>query len=211
MLSSPLILQMPSSMKMTDEQFFEFCQMNRDLRIERNQYGEISIMPPTGSETGNRNSNIAGQLWVWSEEDGTGITFDSSAGFKLSTGAERSPDASWMKLERWNSLSAEEKQKFAPICPNFVIELRSKTDPSGSQSLMGETPKTALLHNLKPLQEKMEEYMQEPGIQLGWLIDRKNKRVYVYRPQSVECLENPDTVSGEDVLPGFVLNMSKVW
>ncbi|MGB6300481.1 MAG: Uma2 family endonuclease [Rivularia sp. (in: cyanobacteria)] len=194
MLSSPLILQMPSSMKMTDEQFFEFCQENRNLRIERNQYGEISIMPPTGSETGNRNFNIAGQLWVWSEKDGTGICFDSSAGFKLSTGAERSPDVSWMKLERWNRLSEEEKQSFAPICPDFVIELRSKSD------------------NLKPLQEKMEEYMQEPGIKLGWLIDRKNKRVYVYRPQMpMECLENPDSVSGEDVLPGFVLNMSKVW
>lgn len=194
MLSSPLILQMPSSMKMTDEQFYEFCQENRDLRIERNQYGEISIMPPTGSETGNRNFNIAGQLWVWSEKDSTGICFDSSTGFKLSTGAERSPDASWIKLERWNNLSQEEKQGFAPICPDFVIELRSRSD------------------NLKPLQEKMEEYMQEPGIQLGWLIDRKNRIVYVYRPQMpVECLENPDSVSSEDVLPGFVLNMSKVW
>ncbi|MGB3642130.1 MAG: Uma2 family endonuclease [Rivularia sp. (in: cyanobacteria)] len=193
MLSSPIVFRMPSELKMTDEQFFEFCQMNRDLRIERNQYGEISIMPPTGSETGNRNFNIALQLGNWSEKDGTGICFDSSTGFKLSTGADRSPDASWMKLERWNSLSQEEKQKFAPICPDFVIELRSASD------------------NLKPLQEKMEEYMQEPGIKLGWLIDRKNRRVYVYRPQSVECLENPDSVSGEDVLPGFVLNMSKVW
>jgi len=194
MLSSPIVFKMPSELKMTDEQFFEFCRINRDLRIERNKYGEISIMPPTGSETGNRNFNIAGQLWVWSEKDGTGICFDSSTGFKLSTGAERSPDASWMKLERWNHLSEEEQQKFAPICPDFVIELRSKTD------------------NLKPLQEKMEEYIQEPGIRLGWLIDRKNKRVYVYRPQMpVKCLENPDSVNGEDVLPGFVLNMSKVW
>ncbi|MGB3650162.1 MAG: Uma2 family endonuclease [Rivularia sp. (in: cyanobacteria)] len=191
MLSSPLLLQFPSSM--TDEQFFEFCQMNRDLRIERNQYGEISIMPPTGSETGNRNANLAGQLGVCSEKDGTGICFDSSTGFKLSTGADRSPDVSWIKLSRWNSLSREEQQKFAPICPDFVIELRSKSD------------------NLKPLQEKMEEYMQEPGFQLGWLIDRKNRIVYVYHPQSVECLENPDTVSGEDVLHSFILNMSKVW
>ncbi len=192
MLSSPLVLQFPLSM--TDEQFFEFCRMNRDLRIERNKFGEISIMPPTGSETGNRNFNIAGQLWVWSEQDGTGICFDSSTGFKLSTGAQRSPDVSWIKLSRWNSLSPEEQQKFAPICPDFVIELRSKSD------------------DLKPLQEKMQEYMQEPGIVLGWLIDRKNKRVYIYRPQmSVECLENPDSVSGEEVLPGFVLNMSKVW
>lgn len=191
MLSSPLFLQFPSSM--TDEQFFEFCQMNRDLRIERNKYGEISIMPPTGSETGNRNFNLALQLGNWSEKDGTGICFDSSTGFKLSTGAERSPDASWISLERWNSLSEEQQQGFAPICPDFVIELRSKSD------------------TLKPLQKKMEEYMQEPGIRLGWLIDRKNKRVYVYRPQSVECLENPDTVSGEDVLPGFILNTSRVW
>ena len=192
MLSSPLFLQFPSSM--TEEQFFEFCQINRDLRIERNQHGKISIMPPTGSETGNRNFNIAGQLWVWSEKDGTGICFDSSTGFKLSTGAHRSPDASWIKLERWNSLSQEEQKRFAPISPDFVIELRSASD------------------NLKPLQEKMEDYMNEPGIKLGWLIDRKRKRVYVYRPQMpVECLENPDSVSGEDVLPGFVLNMAKVW
>ncbi|MBE9211832.1 Uma2 family endonuclease [Plectonema cf. radiosum LEGE 06105] len=192
MLSSPLLLQFPSSM--TDEQFFEFCQINRDLRIERNQHGEISIMSPTGSETGNRNVNIAGQLWVWSEEDGTGICFDSSTGFKLSTGAERSPDVCWIKLERWNSLSPEQQQKFAPICPDFIIELRSASD------------------NLKPLQEKMTEYIQEPGIRLGWLIDRKNHKVYVYRPQMpVECLENPDTINGEDILPGFVLNMNKVW
>ena len=128
MLSSPLFLQFPSSMKMTDEQFYEFCQENRNLRIERNQYGEISIMPPTSSETGNRNFNVALQLGNWSEKDGTGICFDSSTGFKLSTGAERSPDASWMKLERWNLLSEEEQQGFAPICPDFVIELRSKSD-----------------------------------------------------------------------------------
>ncbi len=194
MLSSPIVLRILSTMQMTDDQFFEFCQINRDLRIERNKLGELVIMPPTGSETGNREFNILGQLWVWSEQDGTGIAFSPSTGFKLSTGAERSPDASWIKLERWNALSAEQKQKFAPICPDFVIELRSASD------------------NLKPLQEKMEEYMREPGVQLGWLIDRKNRRVYIYRPnQEVECLENPATVSGESVLPGFVLNMSKIW
>ena len=194
MFSSPLVLQIPSSMQMTDEQFFEFCQVNRDLRIERNKFGELLIMPPTGSETGNRQGNILGQLWVWSEQDGTGITFSSSTGFKLSTGAERSPDASWIRLERWNSLSAEQQEKFAPICPDFVVELKSSSD------------------NLQTLKEKMEEYMNESGIQLGWLIDRKQRKVYISRPGlPEECLDNPATVSGESVLPGFILNMSKVW
>jgi len=194
MFSSALILQIPSSMQMTDEQFFDFCQVNRDLRIERNKFGELVIMPPTGSETGNREVNISGQLWVWSEQDGTGITFSSSTGFKLSTGAERSPDASWIKLERWNALSAEQQRKFAPICPDFVVELKSPSD------------------NLQTLKEKMEEYMKEPGIQLGWLIDRKQRKVYIYLPGlPEECLDNPATVSGELVLPEFILNMSKVW
>jgi Uma2 family endonuclease len=186
------MLQMPSSM--TDDQFFEFCQLNRDLRIERNQFGDISIMSPAGSETGNREGNIFGQLWVWSEKDGTGITFSPSTGFTLSTGAKRSPDASWIKLARWNKLISAQQKKFAPICPDFVIELRSFSD------------------NLQPLKEKMQEYMQEPGIQLGLLIDRKNHRVYIYRPGQIEeCLENPDTVNCDPVLPGFVLNMSKIW
>ena len=194
MLSSAIVLQMPPELQMTDEQFFEFCQINRGLRIERNKLGEISIMPPTGSETGNRNFNIALQLGIWAEQDSTGICFDSSTGFKLSTGAERSPDASWIKLDRWNTLSPQQQQRFAPICPDFVVELRSSSD------------------NLKPLQEKMVEYMQEPGIQLGWLIDRKHRKVYIYRPGlEVECLDNPATVNGEGVMPGFVLNMSKIW
>lgn len=194
MISPELIVRMPTDLKMTDDQFFEFCQINRDLRIERTKTGEIIIMPPTGSESGNREFNIAVQLGVWAEKDGTGIGFSSSAGFTLSTDAERSPDASWIKLERWNTLTPEQQKKFAPICPDFIIELRSPTD------------------NLKSLQEKMREYMQEEGIQLGWLIDRQNRRVYIYRPDgSEECLENPATASGDPVLPGFVLNLSKIW
>ena len=192
MLSFPLMLQMPSSM--TDDQFFEFCQLNRDLRIERNQFRDISIMSPAGSETGNREGRIIQQLMNWTDEDGTGIAFSSSTGFTLSTGAKRSPDASWIKLSRWNKLTSAQQKKFAPICPDFVIELRSFSD------------------NLQPLKEKMQEYMQEPGIQLGLLIDRKNRRVYIYRPGQIEeCLENPDTVNCDPVLPGFVLNMGKIW
>jgi Uma2 family endonuclease len=192
MLSSPLMLQMPSSM--TDDQFFEFCQLNRDLRIERNQFGDISIMSPAGSETGNREGRIIQQLMNWTDEDGTGIAFSSSTGFTLSTGTKRSPDASWIKLSRWNKLTSAQQEKFAPICPDFVIELRSSSD------------------NLQPLKEKMQEYMQEPEIQLGLLIDRKNRRVYIYRPGQIEeCLENPDTVNCDPVLPGFVLNMGKIW
>jgi Uma2 family endonuclease len=194
MLSSPLLLQFPSSMQMTDEQFFEFCQVNRDLRIERNKFGDISIMTPSGSETGNREFNIAVQLGIWAEKDGTGICFSSSAGFTLSTGAKRSPDASWMKLARWNALSQEEKEGFAPICPDFVIELMSPSD------------------SLSPLQEKMAEYMQEPGVQLGLLIDRKQRQVYIYRPgEPAECLDNPTSISCDPLLPGFVLNLNKVW
>ena len=194
MIEEPIILQMLPDLKMTEEQFFEFCQINQDLRIETNKFGELLIMPPTGSETGNREGNTFGQLWVWSEQDGTGIVFSSSTGFTLSTGAKKSPDVSWIKLERWQSLSQEQKEKFAPICPDFVVELMSPSD------------------NLKTLQAKMTEYMEEPGVQLGWLIDRKGRKVYIYRPgMPTECLENPDSVSGEPVLPGFVLDMQKVW
>ena len=194
MLEDQIILQMPPDLKMTEEQFFEFCQINGDLQIETNKFGELLIMSPTGSETGNRDGRIIQQLMNWSDEDATGIAFSSSTGFTLSTGAKKSPDASWIKLERWNSLSQEQKEKFAPICPDFVVELMSPSD------------------SLKTLQAKMEEYMEEPGVKLGWLIDRKGRKVYIYRPgMSTECLENPDTVSGETVLPGFVLKMSKIW
>ncbi|MEG4106694.1 Uma2 family endonuclease [Microcoleus sp. S13_C5] len=193
MLSSTIVLRIPPKLQMTDDEFFEFCQINSELRIERNKSGELLIMPPTGGTTGNRSGSVFGELYIWARQDGTGMCFDSSTGFKLSMG-DRSPDASWIKLERWNTLSPEQQDKFPPICPDFVVELRSASD------------------NLKPLQDKMQEYMREPGVQLGWLIDRKNRRVYIYRPGlPEECLENPATVSGDPVLPGFVLNMSKIW
>ena len=191
--NSPLVLHLHPVINLTDDQFFEFCQINRDLRIERTATGELLIMPPTGSETGGRNFNLIGQLWAWVNQDGTGIGFDSSTGFTLPNGAERSPDAAWVKLERWNALTPEQQKKFAPICPEFVVELRSPSD------------------NLEPLKTKMHEYIDN-GALLGFLIDRKNRQVYIYRPGvAVECLDHPATVSGDPVLPGFVLDLSKIW
>jgi Uma2 family endonuclease len=189
----PLKLQMSPAIDMTNEQFFAFCQQNRDYRIERNATGEIIIMPPTGSETGNRNFDLIVQLGIWIRENGTGIGFDSSAGFTLPNGAMRASDAAWIKLEKWHTLTLEQQQKFAPICPDFIIELRSPSD------------------NLQPLKDKLQEYIDN-GISLGWLIDRKNRKVYIYRPNSeVECLDNPATLSGESILPGFVLQLSTIW
>jgi len=191
--STPMTINLPAIAPMTHEQFYEFCLANRDLRIERTASGEVVIMPPAFSDTGNRNFNIAAQLWNWTEEDGTGIGFDSSAGFTLPNGATRSPDASWIRLERWNALTEEQKASFAPICPDFVIELRSSSD------------------TLISLQDKMQEYMAN-GVLLGWLIDRKNRTVYVYRlNQEPKILDNPETVSGDPELSGFVLRMAKIW
>ncbi|MDB9511323.1 Uma2 family endonuclease [Kamptonema animale CS-326] len=193
MTLSNLVVKMPSTFQMTDDQFFDFCQINRDLRIERTKTGEVIIMSPTGSETGNRNSDLIFQVTLWAKKDKTGITFDSSTGFTFSSGQTFSPDVSWIKLARWNALSPEQREKFAPICPDFVIELRSPSD------------------SLKSLKEKMQEYIQE-GVKLGLLIDRKARKVYIYRPEvPEECLDNPATVSGEPILPGFVLDLSEIW
>ncbi len=190
---TPLTVNFPSLVQMTNEQFYEFCQANGDLRIERTANGEVIIMPPAFSDTGNRNFNIAAQLGNWTEQDGTGIGFDSSTGFTLPNGAMRSPDASWIELERWNALTDAQKASFAPVCPSFVIELRSLSD------------------RLIKLQEKMQEYIDN-GALLGWLIDRQNLKVYIYRPnREVEILDNPEAVSGNPELPGFILRMTKIW
>jgi len=191
--NTPLTVNFPAIASMTHRQFYEFCQANRDLRIERTATGDVIVMPPAFSDTGNRNLNIAAQLWNWTEQDGTGIAFDSSAGFTLPNGATRSPDASWIKSDRWNALSEEQKASFAPICPDFAIELRSSSD------------------SLSSLQAKMQEYIVN-GASLGWLIDRKNRTVHIYRPdQAPQILENPEIVSGDPDLPGFVLKLSRIW
>lgn len=180
------------ALDMTGEQFLQFCSDNGDLRMELTAEKELIIMPPAGGTTSGRNSELNVDLGIWSRQDGTGKTFDSSAGFTLPNGAVLSPDASWILLSRWDTLTEAEQDKFPPICPDFVIELRSPSD------------------RLPDVQRKMAEYLDN-GVRLGWLIDPRNNRVHVYRPgQPVEVLEQPATVSGDPVLPGFSLDMSVI-
>lgn len=189
----PVVLQTAPALEMDEEQFFEFCQLNKDLRIERTAEGNLEIMPPTGGETGNRNFRIALQLGVWTESDGTGVAFDSSTGFLLPNGATRSPDAAWVRRERLADLTAEQKPKFLPLCPDFVVELHSPTD------------------SLPLLQDKMREYIANDA-RLGWLTDPTERRVYVYRPDAeVEQLEEASSLSGDPELPGFMLDLRKIW
>ena len=181
------------SKKFDDADFYQLCQANQDLRIERTSDGDIIIMPPTGGETGKRNFDLSVSFGSWARADGTGVGFDSSTVFSLPNGAKRSPDLAWVKLPRWNALTPEQQRGFPPLCPDFVVELRSHTD------------------SLSALQDKMQEYITN-GAQLGWLIDLLGKKVFVYRPQAdVECLENPATISGGELLKGFTLDLSEVW
>lgn len=185
-------LTLPDTLTLTDEQFFELCQNNRDYQFERTASGELLIMPPTGSETGRRNASLIQRLLNWADTDGTGVVFDSSTGFKLPNGADRSPDASWVKKERWEALTPEQQARFAPICPDFVVELCSPSD------------------SIEKVRAKMREYI-ENGALLGWMLERKNQQVEIYRPnQEVEIFQSPTTLSGEDVLPGFVLNLKDI-
>ncbi|MDJ0617442.1 MAG: Uma2 family endonuclease [Calothrix sp. MO_192.B10] len=187
---------LPNNLELTidlsDEQFWQLCQNNRDWKFERTASGELIIMAPTGGETSNRNIEIAYQVQGWSRQNNLGKAFDSSGGFKLPNGANRSPDASWITIERWEALTQEQRRKFLPLCPDFVVELCSPSDSLGKT------------------QEKMREYIAN-GTRLGWLIDPKTKRVEIYRPgRDVEVLDNPATLSGENILPGFVLDLSTI-
>lgn len=193
---SPLgsvVLRWPPSMHWVNEQFFEFCQANRELRIERNRRGECEIMAPTGGETSWRNSSLIAQLYNWAETEGRGVVFDSSGGFLLPNGAIRSPDVSWVEKTRLAALTPKQKQRFLPLCPDFVIELLSPSD------------------NPQALQDKMQEYI-ENGARLAWLIDAQIKRAYVFRPEAeMSILDNPACLSGDTVLIGFKLDMAKIW
>ena len=188
-----LTLNIPPAVNLTDEQFYQLCMANEPWQLELTQTGELIIMPPTGGESGIRNSDINIELGVWNRQTKLGKVFDSSTEFKLPSGAYRCPDAAWVKLAHWQALSKEEKKRFPPLCPDFVVELRSETD------------------SLEKLRAKMREY-QNNGALLGWLIDPQTPLVEIYRyGKDVEVLnfdvDNPPRLSGEDILPGFILNL----
>ncbi len=186
-----LILNLSPTIELTDEQFFQLCVNNRDLRLEQTAQGELIIMPPTGWKSGNRNSRLTQRLGNWADADGTGLAFDSSTGYILPNGAKRSPDASWVSRERLEALNPD-PTRFLPMAPDFAVELRSAND------------------ELKTVQQKMQEYINN-GVHLGWLIDPQNQRVEIYRiGQNVEVLQSPTSLLGEDVLPGFVLELNQI-
>ena len=189
----PIALRLPSAWRLTDALVEELCGLNPDMRLEINSQGELELMPPTFGFTGNREAGIIADLMVWARIDGRGVVFSSSAGFILSNRALRSPDASWILKSRLAELTYDQKRGFPRICPDFVIELRSESD------------------RLVALQRKMEEYIAN-GTRLGWLIDPRNRRVYVYRPDTpTEVLDDPQSLSGEPELPGFMLDLNPVW
>ena len=193
-MTDPVVLNLGAVVQLTDETFYQLATSQDAVKLERAATGEIIVVPPIGGETGNKNVKITQQLGNWEDShEELGISFDSSTEFKLPNGAYRSPDAAWISRERWNSLSIEEQTKFPPLCPDFLIELRSPSD------------------RLQPLQDKMQEYL-ECGLRLGWLINRQDQQVEIYRQgKPKEVLQQPETLSGEEVLPGFVLKLKKIW
>jgi Uma2 family endonuclease len=188
-----LALNLQPALNLTDEVFEQLCRQNPELRLERTAQGELIAMAPAGSESSRQNLSLSAQLWQWNRQTQLGVAFDSSAGFALPNGAIRSPDAAWMPKERWQQLTPEQRRRFAPLCPDFVLELKSPTD------------------ELATLQAKLQEYLDN-GSQLGWLIDPESGKVYVYRTgQPVQVLERPTSLSGDPVLPGFVVDLTLIW
>ncbi|MGK7874700.1 MAG: Uma2 family endonuclease [Xenococcaceae cyanobacterium] len=185
----PTVVLSLDTVGLTDEQFYRLTQMNRDWQFERTDKGELVIMSPVGGLSGSREADLITDLNLWNRQTGLGKVFSSSTIFCLPNGGDRSPDAAWVRLERWEALTQEEQEKFPPICPDFALELRSRTD------------------SLEPLQDKMQEYLNS-GLRLGWLINPQEQQVEIYRPnREVEIVQLPVSLSGEDVLPGFVLNL----
>jgi Uma2 family endonuclease len=178
---------------MSRDQFFDFCQRNPEVPLERTAEGDLVITTPASGDSGRRNIKLTSQLDHWSDRDGTGITFDSSTGFWFPSGAMRSPNAAWVRRERWEALSADERKKFPPLTPDFVVELRSESD------------------RLAALRAKMQEYADN-GVRLGWLIDPVERRVEIYRPgQSPAIVESPSQIAADPELPGFTLDLTTIW
>jgi Uma2 family endonuclease len=182
-----------STLKLTDEQFYQLCVTNPEQPLELTAQGVLIVMSPVGGDSGRREIRLGGQLLNWNDDTELGEVFSSSTIFKLPSGSQRSPDASWVESSRWVALTPKEQERFPPIAPDFVIELRSRTD------------------SLTELQAKMQEYIAN-GVRLGWLVNPQDQQVEIYRiDSSIEILQSPNTISGEDVLPGFVLNLAKIW
>jgi Uma2 family endonuclease len=177
------------SVNLTDEQFYRLCLVNPDQPLERSAKGELIVVSPVGGVSGNQESDLNGLVWVWNRETGLGKVFSSSTIFRLPKEGDRSPDVAWVEAGRWEALTPEQQERFPPICPDFVIELRFRTD------------------GLEPLQEKMQEYL-DSGLRLGWLINPQDSQVEIYRPnQPIEVISFPAQLSGEDILPGFILDL----
>jgi Uma2 family endonuclease len=190
----PVALVVPSDVRLhiSPEDFWRLCGANPDLRLERTARGRLIVMAPAGSGTGMRNAYLTSRLVRWAEIDGTGVSFDSSAGFTFPSGLACAPDTSWILRERWNALTAEQQEKFAPICPDFVVELTSRSDTRSK------------------VRRKMRDYLSQ-GVRLGWLLDPRSEEVEIFRPdREVQTLKRPATLSGEDVLPGFVLDLKGI-
>jgi Uma2 family endonuclease len=189
----PQVIHMPTSAPLTSDQFYDLCRVNPDYRIERTAHGDLMFMAPTGGETGHRNVEVSADFVIWNRQAQLGFVFDSSTGFHLPNGADRSPDVAWVERDRWNRLTPAQREKFPPLAPDFVLELMSPSDSLGEA------------------QSKMEEYM-ENGVLLGWLLNRKDQQVEIYRlGQPKEILQAPLSLSGEDILPGFELNLTNFW
>ena len=187
------IINFNSVIQMTDEQFYQLCRSNPEVKFERNAQGELIIMPPTGGETGRSNAELTADFVIWNRQTQLGEVFDSSTCFKLPNGANRSPDVAWIRRDRWETLTSDQKKRFPAIVPDFVLELMSPTD------------------TLRDARTKMQEYL-ESGVKLAWLINPQNRQVEVYRlGRSVEVLDTPIQLLGEEILPGFVLNLNAIW
>lgn len=190
---SQSILRMPATATLTSDQFYDLCRANPDWKLERTVDGDLVVMAPTGGETGARNANLLIRLGIWNEQTQLGVVFDSSTGFHLPNGADRSPDLAWVRRERWDALTPQQREKFPPLAPDFVLELMSPSD------------------SLAEAQAKMREYMDN-GVQLGWLLNRSEALVEIYRlNQQIEVLQQPMQLSGDPVLPKFVLRLNDFW